>query len=218
MNKTKKKIIKAAIRLFNEKGIANVRNQDIAKEASISLSNFNYHYKTKQDLVFAVTDYMAQVLEAKVYGNSVLIREGSGLEITRNYFEFEHEFCFFYLDTYNIFQSYPEVKAKAQRYIKEAIQMIKNLNYMAIGRGFMKPEPADFPGLYDLLAEQIWMNNHFWFAQMSIRGEEDNTVLRAIERSFAIMYPYLTERGVKGFRQYLAAVKEYAEKKATVDG
>ena len=44
MNKTKKKIILAAIKLYNKFGFANVLNQDIAKSASISLSNFNYHF------------------------------------------------------------------------------------------------------------------------------------------------------------------------------
>ena len=29
----------------------------------------------------------------------------------------------------------------------------------------MKPEPSDMSGLYEYLAEQIWISNHFWFAQ-----------------------------------------------------
>ena len=65
MNKTKLKIILAAIKLFNEEGLMNVRNQDIAKGAKMSLSNFNYHYKTKQDLVVAVCDYMTNILEER---------------------------------------------------------------------------------------------------------------------------------------------------------
>ena len=95
MNKTKKKIILTAIRLFNEKSIANVRNQDIAEKAGVSLSNFNYHFKTKQDLVYAVCTYMSEILEEKVYGNKVLIMSGQGLEITKSYFEFERDFRFF---------------------------------------------------------------------------------------------------------------------------
>ena len=195
MNKTKKKIILASISLFNELGLMNVRNQDIAKEAGMSLSNFNYHFKTKQDLVYAVTDYMKEVLQEKVYGNKLLIQEGKGLTITKAYFEFEEEFRFFYLDTYNILQSYPEIKTDLQQQIKEAIQVTKNLNYLAVGMGYLKPEPEEMPGLYDQLAEQIWINNHFWFTQMHVRGEVDDIVLRGLRACVSISYPYLTEKG-----------------------
>lgn len=195
MNKTKQKIILAAITLFNENGLVNVRNQDIAKQAGISLSNFNYHYKTKQDLVYAVFGYVSSVLHTEVYGNKLLIEEGQALEITKSYYAFEEKFRFFYLDTYNIIQIYPELKVAVQQQIKEAIQIIKNLNYMSIGMGYLLPEPTDMPGLYNTLAEQIWINNHFWFAQMNIRSVEGSVVLKGLEASYAILYPYLTAQG-----------------------
>lgn len=200
MNKTKKKIIVAAISLFNEKGLSNIRNQDIAKAAGISLSNFNYHFKTKQALVYTVFEYMVAVLQEQVYGNKILIQEGQGLEITKAYFEFEQDFRFFYLDTHNILQTYPELKKVFQKQVKEAILIIKNLNYIAIGKGLMIPEPL--PGLYDRLAEQIWVNNHFWFAQTQIRGEEKATVKKGMETCYTILYPYLTEKGRHVYQKY----------------
>lgn len=207
MNKTKNKIILAAIILFNEDGVSNVRNQDIAKEAGISLSNFNYHYGTKQDLVYAVCTYMGEILQEKVYGNKILTSQGGGLMITKAYYEFEEEFKFFYLDTYNIIQSYPALKEELKLRIDEAIQIIKNLNFMAVGMGFMKPEPTEMPGLYDKLAQQIWINNHFWFAQMNIRGEKENTVLKGLESNFSILYPYLTQKGIEGHRAFIEETK-----------
>lgn len=215
MNKTKKKIILASITLFNELGLMNVRNQDIAKEAGMSLSNFNYHFKTKQDLVYAVTDYMKEVLQEKVYGNKLLIQEGKGLTITKSYFEFEEEFRFFYLDTYNILQSYPEIKQDMQKQIKEAIQVIKNLNYLAVGMGYLKPEPEEMPGLYDQLAEQIWINNHFWFTQMHIRGEEEDIVIKGLKACVAISYPYLTDKGKLVYNGFLDTVQK--EKDSAAD-
>lgn len=212
MNKTKKKIILASITLFNESGVSNVRNQDIAEQAGISLSNFNYHFKTKQELVYAVFDYLASVLQEQVYGNKVLIKKGQGLEITKAYFEFEENFRFVYLDTYNIMQSYPALKERIKQQIEEAIQIIKNLNYMSIGMGFMKPEPADMPGLYDSFAEQIWINNHFWFAQREIRGKNGNTVLKGLEACFAISYPYLSEKGVAAYRAFIEKTRGEVEK------
>ncbi|MEM6802974.1 MAG: TetR/AcrR family transcriptional regulator [Bacteroidota bacterium] len=207
MNKTKYKIIHAAITLFNELGLMNVRNQDIAKEAGMSLSNFNYHFKTKQDLVFAVIEYMKSVLQEKVYGNKVLIQEGQGLEITKSYFEFEEQFRFFYLDTYNILQSYPELKIEMRQQIQEAILVIKNLNYLAVGKGYLKPAPPEMPDLYDKLADQIWINNHFWFTQMEIRGLKEDIVLKGLDACVFISYPYLTEKGKQVYMGFIEKVK-----------
>lgn len=208
MNKTKKKIILSAVTLFNKVGLANARNQDIAENAGISLSNFNYHFKTKKDLVLEVMTYMKEVLEEKVYGNKLLIQDGQGLEIAKSYYEFEEEFQFFYLDTNNIIQTYPELKGGLESQIKESIQMIKNLNYMAVGKGLMKPEPTEIPGLYNQLAEQIWISNHFWFAQMKIRGLEGSVVIKGLEAGFGIIYPYLTETGIASYREFIDGVKE----------
>lgn len=208
MNKTKKNIILSAVKLFNQVGLANARNQDIAEHAGISLSNFNYHFKTKKDLVLAVMIYMKEVLEEKVYGNRLLIQDGQGLEIAKSYYEFEEEFQFFYLDTNNIIQTYPELKEGLEAQINESIQMIKNLNYMAVGKGLMKPEPTEIPGLYNQLAEQIWISNHFWFAQMKIRGLEGSVVIKGLEAGFGIIYPYLTEKGIVSYRAFIDGVKE----------
>lgn len=203
MNKTKKKIIISAVALFNEYGLMNVRNADIAEHAGMSLSNFNYHFKSKHDLVHAVFDYFSEVLEEKVYGNKALIKEGQGLEITKSYFELEQDFRFLYLDTYNILMAYPDLREDIQQQVQQAIQIIKNLNYMAVGMNYMKPEPPERPGLYDRLAEQIWINNHFWFAQMEIRGKKGDVIQKGLEACFMILYPYLTEKGVAVYRQFI---------------
>ena len=208
MNKTKKNIILAAIRLFNEKGLGNVLNQDIANEAGISLSNFNYHFKTKKLLVFEVCNHMRLILEERISNNKIITQEALGLEISKIFFEFQEEFKFFYLDTHNILQTYPALQEEMQKQINEAIQIIKNLNYMAVGMGYLNPEPEDFPGLYDRLAEQVWVNNHFWFAQKNVRGLEGSTVKQGLESSYWIAFPYLTELGKKAYRQFIEQLEE----------
>lgn len=203
MNGTKKKIILAAVDLFNDLGLSNVRNQDIAKKAGISLSNFNYHFATKQDIVMAVCAYMTTRLKEDVYGEDLLTKEGQGLIIMKKYFDFEYRFKFFYLDTYNVLQNYPTLKKEFDKQIEEAIQIIKNLNYMSIGRGYMIPEPIDRPGLYEDLARQIWVNNHFWYTVNYIKGIEGSNVKKGFETCFSISYPYLTESGKHAYQEFI---------------
>jgi AcrR family transcriptional regulator len=203
MNKTKKKILNTAVILYNEFGIANVRNQDIAERAGMSLSNFNYHFGAKKDLIVAVFDLMFETLQKNVYGNSILVKEGQGLTITKSYFEFQERFCFFYLDTPNILKMFPDLNEKVQKQIEESYQIIKNLNYLAIGMGMMKPEPEDNPGSYDQLMRHIWIHNHFWFANSRIINSEDNLVKKGIESLFNLCYPYLTKKGVLSYKQFI---------------
>ena len=206
MNKTKKKILNTAVILYNEFGIANVRNQDMAERAGMSLSNFNYHFGAKKDLIVAVFDLMFETLQKNVYGNSILVKEGQGLTITKSYFEFQERFCFFYLDTPNILKMFPELNEKVQKQIEESYQIIKNLNYLAIGMGMMKPEPEDNPGSYDQLMRHIWIHNHFWFANSRIINSEDNLVKKGIESLFSLCYPYLTKKGVLSYKQFIKAL------------
>ena len=206
MNKTKQRIILRAINLYNKRGFTNVLNQDVAKESEISLSNFNYHFGAKKDLIIAVFDFMAEILQKNVYGNSVLIKEGQGLSITKSYFEFQERFCFFYIDTPNILKSFPELNDKVQKQIEESYQIIKNLNYLAIGMGMMKPEPAELPGSYDQLMRHIWIHNHFWFANSRIIKNEEGVVKKGIESLFSLCYPYLTKKGILSYKQFIKSL------------
>jgi len=201
------KIVKAAIKLFNEQGTVNVLNQEVANSAGISLSNFNYHFKTKKELIYAVCIHMNQIIEEQVAANRVLTTEGNGLDLARICFEFANEFRFFYLDTYNILQKYPKLKPEIHRQMNEAIQIYKNLNYLAVGKGLMKPEPPEFAGLYDSLAKQIWQTVHFWLAQSNIRGAAEVDVVECLEEYFAICFPYLTEKGQESYRAFIEKVR-----------
>ncbi|MFT6809040.1 MAG: AcrR family transcriptional regulator [Saprospiraceae bacterium] len=204
MNKTKKNIILSAIRLFNENGVNNVLNQEIADATGISLSNYNYHFKGRESLINTIGEYMRGVLEERLSENKILTEEGLVLKVAKIFIEFEAEFRFFYLETHNILQSYPSLRTGMIEETQKVIQMITNLNYMAIGMGYLRLEPPDAAGLYNHLAVQLWINNHYWFAQEYIRGLTDTQSLqKGLEASYYLMYPYLTEKGKEVYKEYM---------------
>lgn len=208
LNPTKAKIIQKAIELFNSNGVYNVINQDIADAADVSLSNFNYHFPKKKDLMYAVCGYLSYVLDHRIKQNSLLVNDGIILELTKIFLQFENDFKFFYLETQNILRAHPDLREQMENRVKEDIQMIKNLNFIAIGKGYMKPELKDFPGLYDMLANQIWMTSHFWFAQTTLKRIEGNGVFKGTEACFAVLYPYLTPKGKEVYLNFLAENKK----------
>ncbi len=195
-----------AICLFNEHGFMNVLNQEIAEEAGISLSNFNYHFPSKKDLMLAICIHMSEMLEEQILNTNILT-EKNNLDIPKIYLEFEKQFVFFYLDTHNILKTYPSLKETLQKQIDQSIKIIKNLNFMAIGKGNMKPEPKNMPDLYAHLSEQIWMNMHFWFASCTIRSNNEDIIIKGLESSYAIIYPYLTEKGRGIYMDYIEKLK-----------
>lgn len=208
INSTKEKIIQKAMELFNEHGLYNVLNQDIADAAGVSLSNFNYHFPKKKDLLYFVCGYLSYVLDHRIKENTLLANDGIILELTKIFLQFENDFKFFYLETQNILRSHPDLKEQMENRVKEDIQMIKNLNYIAIGKGYMQLEPEDFPGLYNILANQIWMTSHFWFAQTTLKRIGGNGVNQGLQACYAALHPYLTSKGKGIYRAFLTENKQ----------
>lgn len=52
----KEQILTTAIRLFNDKGYANVTLREIAKEAGTTIGNLTYHFPKKEDLILNLLD------------------------------------------------------------------------------------------------------------------------------------------------------------------
>lgn len=52
----KNDILKAALELYNKKGLENVTMRDIAKKIGISSGNLTYHFPTRNDIVYALME------------------------------------------------------------------------------------------------------------------------------------------------------------------
>ena len=203
LNKTKKKILLASIDLYNKKGLFNVLNQEIAEASGISLSNFNYHFPTKKDLVLSVCGYMSHTLNKRIEESNLLVNDSIPLEIVRIYLEFEKEFKFFYLDTHNILKSYEILGKEMELQIHKAVQLIKNIIYVSVGKGDLIHGPGIIENTYEELSNQIWMNCHFWYAQSHFKNEEKNIIAKGLNSCYGLLAPYLTAKGVVKYKEFL---------------
>ena len=203
LNKTKKKIILTSIDLFNERGLFNVLNQEIAKASEISLSNFNYHFPTKKDLVLFVCEYMRATLNKRIAENKLLINDSTPLDVAGIYLEFENEFKFFYLDTHNILKSYKALDKEMEFQIHEAVQLFKNIIYVGVGKGDLVHGPGIVESTYEELSNQIWMTCHFWYVQSHFKHEKENIVNKGLKACYGLLVPYLTPKGVDRYKEFL---------------
>ena len=198
---TKQKILDASIRLFNENGLANVRLQQIADETGISVGNLAYHFKNKEAIVSAVNDNLNEEIEEilssyRIFPN--LIDFDNQLS---KYFAFIQKYPFYFLDLLEIERAYPEIKAHCQQYIAKMVSQIRKRFDFKQQRGLLIKEP--YPGIYDVLADSIWVLMSFWTPQNLIRNEDYHSEGRFKLLVWSQVFPYLTEKGKEEYEQLI---------------
>lgn len=63
----KERILAVAEQLFSEKGVNNTSLADVAKRAGISKGTLYYHFSSKNDLVFAITESQMKILTKELF-------------------------------------------------------------------------------------------------------------------------------------------------------
>ena len=191
--------------MYNTFGVFNVLNQDIAKAVGISLSNFNYHFPKKENLIYTVCGHMSSLLQERIQANKMLTNDGIVLELVKIYLEFESEFKFFYLDTNSLLMTYPYIKKELELQITDDIKMIRNLNYIGVGKGDMVHGPGIVESTYEELSNQIWMTCHFWYVQSHFKHEKENIVNKGLKACYGLFSAsYLTgDKGIDGTNEFL---------------
>ncbi len=192
-NNTKQKILDTATRLFNTAGVANVRLQHIADEAGISVGNLAYHYRNKEALVEAlftqIEDELQDILASyRVY--PTLIDFDRQLE---KYFAFGKKYPFYFSDLLQLAQDFEIVRRQQQHYIPRMWQQLrKRLDYN-VQRGVLRPETE--PGLYDQLAESMWLIICFWPSQCELRQRRCDSEKQFKKLVWSHWIPHFTDQG-----------------------
>ena len=210
MKKTQEKILRNAIQLFNKKGVSNVRLQDIAKKAGISAGNLSYHYKLKKDLIEGVLEYMAQTGKEMSSQNMAHVEQNNYTAVVKNYLGFQIRHRFFYRDILEISSFVPSANELFEKQMEQVINFTKNGMYLAIGKGFVKPEPHD--GHYHFFAKNTWAILNSWLVEREILGEEKVSMYQVMLAIWEAHYPYFTEKGLEEFvrlkKELPALIKE----------
>jgi len=199
VKKTQEKILKNAIKLFNKNGVSNVRLQDIAKKAGISAGNLSYHYKLKKDLIAGVLAYMAESFKKMSSQNMGLVEQNDYTSVTTNYIGFQISHRFFYRDILEIKSLAPQAKDLYQKQMDQVLNFTKNGMYLAIGKGFVKPEPHE--GHYHFFAKNTWAILNSWLVEREVLGEEKVSMHQVMLAIWEAHYPYFTEKGQKEFER-----------------
>lgn len=195
MSKTKDRILEAAIKTFNEHGVANVRLQQIADAAEISVGNLAYHFKNKEAIVTFTYDFIFSEF-SEILSEYLLVDNFQGLDKNLGaYYKFFRKFGFFFTDMFEIERNYPDILGKWHKFTNRMLLQIRSRIEFDVQRGVIIPQSNE---MNELLSSNIWMSIIFWLPQRILRGlpAEEKLFKEAV---WSQMTPYLTDRGEEEF-------------------
>ncbi|MGI9551859.1 MAG: TetR/AcrR family transcriptional regulator [Aurantibacter sp.] len=208
--------MKSAIKLFNNKGLINVRLQQIADDSEISVGNLAYHYYSKKAIVEALDGQLGQELELLL---SVDQNFPSLIDFDNHlgsYFHLINRYAFYFLDLLEMERAYPKIHAKRLEYIKKMIGQIHDWLVLTTNKSILKPEKV--PDHYLHTAESIWMIITFWLTQRQVRGKSDVGEGNFKEFIWTQLFPLFTEQGWMECEAFiLPQLKYYSETPDSLD-
>jgi len=200
-NKTKDKILKCALRLFNEKGVSQVSLRTISTDMGISLGNLTYHFKKREEIIDAL--YLALVSkldnainkELDVKNQFELLFKIPGITISSFY-----EYRFLMLDFVYITRNHAMIRKHYQKLMVQREHQFESLLNNLIDAKLLRKEIIE--NEYKYLFKNLRIVSDFWLSATSI---DKNSLIRkkdVLEGSQLLkhmIFPYLTTKGHKAF-------------------
>ena len=199
MSSTKEKIRTAALKLFNQNGIVNVRLQHIADEAFVSVGNLAYHYQNKETILEVLYATLTKKQKQLLAEYRIVPLFDNIDRLIYHTFQLQEEYIFFYLDTLEIVRAYPAVQQAHQEQIQAQINQLKMILDFNVARGALVPEPID--GVFDQLSLQIWMTMDLWRTQQYVRVTQEPDVQDYRQAVWNLLIPFFTGMGKQEYKQ-----------------
>jgi AcrR family transcriptional regulator len=194
---TKDKILQVSLQLFNKKGLTDVSIRDIAAEMGISDGNLRYHFRTKDELVEALFDQLADDIGKELMDG---VNKGLTIELMRTllYHLMKNFYAYRFLmqDLNSILNTHPVTNKKFNKITAERLVLVEQMINGYVQLDYLKPEPYD--GHYKKLIESIIILSHFWIngSQLFYKGARKEIVEHYTDMIFSLMYPYFTQKAL----------------------
>jgi len=192
---TRDKILDNSLYLFNNKGVNSTSIRDIAARMGISDGNLRYHFRTRDELIEALFDRLADQIGQDLANSSkqdlnMKIMYDLLLGLMNSFYAYR----FLLKDLNSIIQTHPKTKKKFHKITAERLMLVNGMIREYMSLGYMKAEP--YPGHYDQLVENILIVSHFWIngSELFYKGKQKDVVKHYTQSIFSLMHPHLTEK------------------------
>jgi AcrR family transcriptional regulator len=196
MTSTKKKILDTARQLYNERGLANVSQRQIAEQLGISPGNLTYHYKKKEDINEAIYYELVDVFNQLFQQNASEV--GSirfFVTFAAQLYDIMQQYRFFFVDIILLTRNNKNIANHYRELLILRQQQFQDIAQVLIQNGEMHAEEA--PGTFQHVFNQLQIITDFYCSAQELnpftKGENDKSnFLKLIQQ---LIYPYLTELG-----------------------
>lgn len=205
MSATKEKILRSALRLFNEHGVASITLRTIAQDVGMSQGNLTYHFKKREDIIEALYYKLVATMDAEL---QALYTQASDIallfDLSYHSMKVFYGYKFLLVDIVAIMRTHPAVNEhytmlqhyRKQQFLALFMRMVEH-NVLRAG---------ETEGEYERLYERMTILGDFWIAtaEMTQPPSDNEETLRHYH--FLLLdaiYPYLTKKGKKLYKQRL---------------
>ncbi|MDF9801203.1 AcrR family transcriptional regulator [Catalinimonas alkaloidigena] len=194
---TKEKILATAKDLFNERGLESTSAKNIAATLKISDGNLRYHFRTKEDLVYAL--YM-QLVEAFDQQLTQFEAQSFSLHLVYQTLSYVYHklyaYRFLMADFVAIMRKYPKIQLHYRALTHTRKQQLSQFTEALTQEGIFK---NDIPvSQYAHLTEQLSLLSDAWIghAEVLYEGDEQQKLKHYTMLAFSMLVPYLTTKGM----------------------
>jgi AcrR family transcriptional regulator len=213
--KTRDRILKAALALFNERGEAHVSLAQIAGRLGISEGNLWYHFRTKHDLVAA----LFAELEERIERNFSRKPAATGTHLadyadyTRQSFRDIWEYRFLYRHRYD-----PEAESELAQRIAALIERTHRHTERILAEMVARKLFAASPQEISEIAANAWIISRYWLDYLQERHGlariTEADLQAGVKQLFALYRPHLTDAACA----QIAAAHDASSKKKVARG
>ncbi len=208
--KTRERILRTALALFNAEGEAQVSTVDIAAVMEISPGNLYYHFRGKEAIIEALFDdfeqEIRQVLSAPI--QHPLAIEDNWIFV---YIVFEeiNDFRFFYYGLASILERCPGLRSRMTRLLKLKRETANATLKTLVNEGLIEFSPGE----QEALAARLAAHLTFWLQYRDLTAPSNNdskTINDGVYTTMMQIVPYVTgDRAVYAnmLREYFTAQK-----------
>lgn len=203
--KTSDRILREALRQFNEQGVEPVSIRTVARGVGISPGNLTYHFKNTDAIIYEL--YLALVREIDAMLNDLQAQTATLTlatvrEQVRATFHVMYRYRFILLDFAHISRRIDAIG----RHFRELMVMRRRqfhhfFDYF-IQTGILLPEPL--PGQYDRLINTSILLGNAWISDAAILfpdAEPKTIFAHYTDLQMGLLVPYLTTKGLAVYRE-----------------
>jgi AcrR family transcriptional regulator len=193
---TRKRILQAARRLFNDRGTAAVSTNHIAAAAGISPGNLYYHFRDKHDIIRALHAEYAAAHEDRWQPSpdpgQNLARLGenlaAGMALAFQYRFFEREIL-------ALLRADPVLRASYREFYERRLAQWVAFGEQLVAQGTLRPPRP--PRTIGDLAVAIWLIAQSWIPFLDLTGDpqDPRQIARGADLVLVVLDPYLTAKG-----------------------